>query len=263
MSKYPRELLFTRLSNQTATGIRAWTRDELYESPQKETAVRRFAVADIHGCSQTFRKLVEEGIRLTKCDTLYLLGDYIDRGPDSKGVLDCLMQFRSAGYDIRPIRGNHEQLLLDAISDPEARRIWYGCGGWATMKEFGADSPDEIPQQYISYVAGLPRILTTDNYILVHAGLDFNTKDPLNDTLPESMLWIRDYQVDSGKIDGRTLVTGHTVTPLFAIKASLATKHILLDNGCYDKGEMCCGAMVALDLDTRELLVQENIEECI
>jgi hypothetical protein len=74
------------------------------------------------------------------------------------------------------------------------------------------------------------------------------------------MLWSRDSQVDPSKIGSRTLVTGHTVTPLFAIYDSLAAHHITLDNGCYDKGELSCGALVALDLDTRELLVQENME---
>jgi serine/threonine protein phosphatase 1 len=101
----------------------------------------RYAIGDIHGCARTFKKLVEEVIKFTTADTLYLLGDYIDRGPCSKGVLDYLLQIRDLGYNFRPIRGNHEQLLLDALTDTEARQIWYGNGGWATMHEFGSDMP--------------------------------------------------------------------------------------------------------------------------
>jgi serine/threonine protein phosphatase 1 len=74
------------------------------------------------------------------------------------------------------------------------------------------------------------------------------------------MLWARNYKVDSVKLGGRTLITGHTVTPLFVIRESLASKHITLDNGCYDKGAMTYGSLVALNLETRQLLVQPNIE---
>ena len=74
--------------------------------------MRRIVVGDIHGCSQTFRSLAEEEIRLAGNDILYLLGDYVDRGPDSKGVLDYIMDLMQGGYDVRPLRGNHEEDLL-------------------------------------------------------------------------------------------------------------------------------------------------------
>lgn len=222
--------------------------------------MRRFAVGDVHGCSRTLRKMMEEVLRLRHTDIFYLLGDYIDRGPDSRGVLDYLMQAQESGHDIRPIRGNHEQLLLDAVADPAACGIWYGNGGWTTLQEFGVDTPGAIPHRYLDFIAALPHFLITENHVFVHAGLDFQANDPLKDTPSQFMLWERDYKVDSAKIGGRTLITGHTVMPLFAIRESLFTHHVMLDNGCYDKGEMTCGSLVALNLDTRELLVQENIE---
>lgn len=221
---------------------------------------RRFAIGDIHGCYKTLRKMVEEVLQLKQEDTLFLLGDYIDRGPDSVGVLDYLMKLHESGFDVRPIRGNHEEMLLDAVNDPAARSLWYGNGGWGTLREFGVESPDLIPHRFLDFMTALPYILTTEGYVLVHACLDFRTINPLQDTSRQFMLWARDCQEDYGKIGGRTLVTGHCVTPLFTIKASLATHHIPLDNGCYDKGEISCGALVALDLDSRELFVQENIE---
>jgi len=204
--------------------------------------------------------MVEEVLQLKPDDVLFLLGDYIDRGPDSVGVLDYLMQLRESGFDVRPIRGNHEEMLLYAVADPTTRNTWYGNGGWATLQGFGAETPSAIPQRYFDFISALPCILITEEYVFVHAGLDFQANDPLKDTPSQFMLWARNYTVDSAKIGGRTLVTGHTVTPVFAIRESLATDHIKLDNGCYDKGEMSCGTLVALNLDTRELLVQENIE---
>lgn len=227
------------------------------ESPSRR---RRFAIGDIHGCSRTLQKMVKDVLQLKPDDTLYLLGDYIDRGPDSIGVLDYLLHLRESGFDIRPIRGNHEEMLLEAMADPATRNIWYGNGGWGTVRELGIDSPEGIPQRYLDFISDLPYLLVTDDYVFVHAGLDFQTLDPLKDTPSQFMLWSRGSQIDSAKLGGRTLVTGHSVSPLFAINESLGTHHIMLDNGCYDRGEMCCGALVAVNLDTRELLVQENIE---
>lgn len=221
---------------------------------------RRFAIGDIHGCSKTLRKLVEEVLLLKQDDTLFLLGDYIDRGPDSVGVLDYLMKLQESGFDVRPIRGNHEEMLLDAVNDPAARSLWYGNGGWGTLREFGVESPELIPHRFIDFMTALPYILTTEEYVFVHAGLDFRTINPLQDTSRQFLLWARDCQVTSANIGDRTLITGHCVTPLYTIKASLATHHITLDNGCYDKGEISCGSLVALDLDNQELFVQENIE---
>lgn len=222
---------------------------------------RRFVIGDIHGCSKTLRAMLEEVIQLGPDDVLYLLGDYIDRGPDSKGVLEYLMRLWDEDYDIRPLLGNHEEMLLQAAAgDEEARRMWFSNGGRGTMQQLGAETPAEIPQRYIKFLAMLPRILTTDDYVLVHAGLDFRTADPIHDTSPTAMLWERDYRVDAWKLAGRTMICGHTVRPLFEIKESLQSQYICLDNGCYDKGHIGHGSLVALNLDTRELLVVENCE---
>src|SRR5688500_13625324 len=75
---------------------------------------RRWVISDIHGCLTTLKTLVEQRISLTKADQLFLLGDYIDRGKHSAGVLDYLMGLVSEGYQIYPLLGNHEQMLLDA-----------------------------------------------------------------------------------------------------------------------------------------------------
>ena len=221
---------------------------------------RRFAVGDIHGCCRTLRALVENVLRLQAKDTLFLLGDYLDRGPDSKGVLDYLMALADADYDVRPLLGNHEEMALLSVGDPAVRELWYRNLGEITLGQFGAGSPGEIPQRYLDFLAGLPRILTTDGYALVHAGLDFSTPFPLRDTSPSFLVWERDFRVQPEKLAGRTLLCGHTVTPLSEIRASLGGRLICLDNGCWSKGGPSFGNLVALNLDTRELLVQENCD---
>lgn len=221
---------------------------------------RRFAIGDIHGCIKSLKKMVEERLLLEPEDMLFLMGDYIDRGPDSKGVLDYMLQLLESGYDIHPLRGNHEDMLLNAAEDLAARGLWYGNGGWGTMREFGVETPKEIPQRYLDFLFSLPFMYLLDDYVLVHAGLDFRKVDPITESTPQDLLWARDYKADPAKLAGRTLITGHTRTPLFEIKESLATNHIRLDNGCYSKGEIGYGALVALNLDARELLVQKNID---
>jgi len=221
---------------------------------------RRFAVGDVHGCLRTLRTLVEKLIDLKRHDTLYLLGDYLDRGPHSKGVLDYLMALLEGGYDLRPILGNHEEMALQSVTDPKARAMWYFNRGGSTVAQFGVESPADIPARYLSFLASLPLILTTDDYVFVHAGLDFSTPDPVRDTQATCMLWERNFEVQTEKLRGRTLLCGHTVTSLSQIRSSLGKPVICLDNGCFAKEQPGFGNLVALQLDTRELLVQKNCD---
>lgn len=224
------------------------------------TVRRRFAIGDIHGCSRTLRAMMAEMIRPEPHDIIYLLGDYIDRGPDSKEVLDYLMDLFMGDCDLRPLRGNHEQMLLDAIEDSKTFAIWKANGGYATLKEFGISHPRDLPQRYLDFLNIMPLMHLMDDYVLVHAGLDFRKDNPIAETSSYDLLWARDYRVNPVKLEGRTLVTGHSRTQLFAIHDSLQSCHINLDNGCFSKGELGEGALVALNLDTRELLVQMNCE---
>jgi serine/threonine protein phosphatase 1 len=155
-------------------------------------------------------------------------------------------------------------MLLNAVSrGEEAQNIWFGNGGWATLQQFGVKKPTDIPQDYIKFLSMLPTVLTTEDYVLVHAGLHFGVADPINDTPDYFRLWDRDYKVAPELIGNRTLVVGHTKTDIHTIRNSLATHHthhIKLDNGCYDKGHVGFGSLVALDLDSREIIEVRNCE---
>ncbi len=76
-----------------------------------------WVIPDIHGCVKTLRSLIEDMIKPSKHDWLYFLGDYIDRGPDSKGVIDYLMYLQQEDYNIRTLMGNHEDYLLKAYDE--------------------------------------------------------------------------------------------------------------------------------------------------
>jgi len=225
---------------------------------------RTFAIGDVHGCSKTF-KLLLDAIGLYRTDRVYLLGDLIDRGPDSKGVIETILSMQHDGFDIRPLRGNHEDMLLLAERTGvfDDLLLWLHNGGDATLKGYSVDHPKDIPLEHLEFLDGLPYYRMTRQYLFVHAGLDFSLDEPLSVAGRIAMLWTRDGKVDSNKIGARTMVTGHTTHTLDAIKKSLTTKHILTDNGChlgtgFTEGK---GNLVAVNLDTRELIVQPNIDE--
>ena len=78
-----------------------------------------FAIGDIHGCFKTFKKLLLEEIGIQQSDKIYCIGDYIDRGNDSKGVMDFIINLRIAGYHVYTLRGNHEQMMLEPKTEAE------------------------------------------------------------------------------------------------------------------------------------------------
>lgn len=76
--------------------------------------MKKYAITDIHGCNKTFQALLDK-IAFTTADALYLLGDYIDRGPDSKGVFDTIFNLQETGHSVHCLRGNHEAMFLDSL----------------------------------------------------------------------------------------------------------------------------------------------------
>lgn len=227
--------------------------------------MRRFAVGDIHGCERTFRALLNR-IDLKKDDELYLLGDYIDRGPNSLGVLDLIWELRRHGYQVHCLRGNHEQMMVEAVEGGwEAERRWLMNGGDETLASFGLERAAQLPKPYVDFFGGLPFLLEAGNYLLVHAGLNFRTSNPLLD--PYALLWIRDWyeQVNYEWLGDRIILHGHTPAPFMGIKLQLGLleeqRYLDLDCGCVFGERDGLGYLVAFDLDRRKLFFQKNIEK--
>lgn len=224
------------------------------------TDSRTFVIPDIHGCARTFRRLIFEVVRLKKTDVLYLLGDMIDRGPDSKGVIDTILELQASGYDVRPIRGNHEQMLLTYMHTPLYKNLalWLANGGCNTLESYGVAMPEEL-EELIKFLRTMPFHRSTNSHVFVHAGLDFTLEDPFSSE--EAMLWKRSGGVNRKKLSGRVLVSGHTPLPLSKIRHSLNTAHIRLDNGCVQCDTLReVGNLVALELENGLLYMQENID---
>lgn len=222
----------------------------------------RWVITDIHGCYHTFKALLEEQIKLTSRDTLYLLGDYISKGPYSKQVLDYLMQLQERGFDMHLLRGNHEQEMLNALQGTTSLTTLREKGGFTFLKNFEADHPAAIPDHYINFMEQLDWYFTLDQWLLVHAGFDFDAADPFAPS--EAMVNIRDYSVDLQQTAGRRIIHGHSPTDLNQITNTLRTnkaKHLSLDAGCVYRDNNNQGVLLALNLDSWHWKTQKNIDE--
>jgi serine/threonine protein phosphatase 1 len=228
----------------------------------------KYAISDIHGCSKTFLALLNK-IQLSPSDELFLLGDYVDRGPDSKGVIDIIMQLQADGYTVRCLRGNHEQLVLYAMNSLEGLENWAASDGLTTLNSFGITKFTDIPAPYVAFLNELHHIIYVDDYILVHAGLNFQLSDPVSD--PWSLLTIRHWQdeIDNAWLKNRIVVHGHTPMMRDAIVfqcEDLQQKQYLdIDAGCVYApprytSRIGMGFLCAFDMDRREVHFHRNVE---
>lgn len=210
---------------------------------------RTFAISDIHGNRNAFRKALDE-IGLQKSDQLILIGDLIDRGVDSKGVLDAVLSLRQDKFDVVCLRGNHEEMLLDALRDPLQDYRWLMNGGKECLASFGVDSVEKIPLEYIDLINSFQYYHQTEKYIFVHAALDMQLADPFADT--HTMLWSRDQKrlLNTDWLGKRVLIHGHTPTHENVITDSVfeMNRIICIDNGSYFQKEGY-GSLCVLQLD--------------
>jgi serine/threonine protein phosphatase 1 len=227
---------------------------------------RRLVIGDIHGCIDTFRALLDK-VALSPSDTLYLLGDYIDKGADSGAVIDQILELQARRYAVVALRGNHEENLIHAHENynPKTLRAFVGriSKSWTLL-----DGDGKIQQRYLDFAYSLPDYHDTGDFILVHAGLNFKLEDPFSDRL--TLLGERRWQgeADMAKIGMRRIVHGHQPTCMEDIRRAVASGDDILplDAGCVytqprkglaslQLGHLCC-----LDLDSQQLTFQKNID---
>ena len=172
---------------------------------------RIFAVGDIHGQLKLLDRLLAQLPLEPKEDLLVFLGDYVDRGPDPKGVLERLMFLDKSGFNTVFLKGNHEVMLLDYFSGRNRERFLFN-GGYTTLQSYARPGQDpmeaELPPDHLEFINGLELYFETQDAIFVHAGL--RPGIPLKDQDPEDLLWIRDEFFSSGYDWGKAVVFGHT-----------------------------------------------------
>ena len=220
---------------------------------------RKIVVGDVHGCNRTFRHLVGEVIKLTRKDTLILLGDYINKGPDSKGVLDFIIELKRDGFEVIALRGNHEELLINAWEgDKESEEKWLKMGGDETLKSLRVNNISAIPQTYKTILNRMGYYLEMEEAFIVHAGFNFSIEDPFSDC--EAMLTIRDYTAEESFLKGRKIIHGHTPIEIQKIRNQVLNNQatINIDAGCVYPHKEGKGYLAAIELGSWKLYEVKN-----
>lgn len=218
---------------------------------------RIFCIGDIHGCSNTLDDLLVNTIKLKKTDHLVFVGDYIDRGPDSKGVIDIILNLEKKEYKTTCLLGNHEELFMESDLDDDIFIHWFkDCGGFDTLKSFNVPTYENLEEKYKYFFKSLLHYKIIQNkFIVVHAGINFNNEDIFSDK--RALLWERNTQIDLQKIKNRLIIHGHTPQPLAKTKKQVLsidnTRMINIDNGCFLNDTVGLGRLTCLELNTMKL----------
>lgn len=235
---------------------------------------KRWVIPDIHGYAKTLEALLAQ-IQPAKSDHLIFLGDYIDRGPDSKKVIDIIMQLQENGYLVTALYGNHEEFLLlnyydtqkkkgffDFLKTNLLKKEWLEFGGKTTLKSFGIKSIKHIPIKYIQWLEKLEYYKEFNDCVLVHAGLNFKPENVYQDK--KAMLWAKEFKIIPSKIGYKKLIHGHTPVDLEFIHHSIAQKDqefLDLDNGVFMTQKPGFGNLLAYELNEKLLITQHNEDE--
>lgn len=219
--------------------------------------LRQIAIGDIHGCVKTFRFLVHNELQVTSNDHLILLGDIIDRGPDSKGVIDEIFALKERGIRVQVLQGNHEEMMINASQSNESNDYWLRNGGQETLDSFGVKHVSDIQTTYLDFIRHTEIYVETAEYIFVHAGLNFHKSDPFSDY--NAMKWVRKMEIDPTKIGNRTIVHGHVPAPL-PLLMKLRKFNINIDAGCVYKDYRGLGNLLAFDVTNKKFVSVANCE---
>jgi serine/threonine protein phosphatase 1 len=177
---------------------------------------RMLAISDIHGELELFNKLLEKVEYDASEDQLILLGDYVDRGPDSKGVVDRVMELKKQGAIV--LRGNHDEMMISAIDGSDFdRERWYRNGALPTLQSYDPSINDmDIPDtdlflEHVDFIKNLDYYYETEDYIFVHAGVQPGVDRKETDS--DKFVWIREEFYEHYNED-KVVIFGHTPTAL-------------------------------------------------
>jgi serine/threonine protein phosphatase 1 len=218
---------------------------------------RLYVIGDIHGRSDLLDRMVVaisgdlEGNPVEQRLTV-TLGDYIDRGPDSRGVIERLAQ-NPFPTDLVALKGNHEALLETFLRDPSVGHHWRRLGGLETLASYGvpvgslmlgknyAEAAEAlhraVPQTHLAFIGSLRTSLSVGRYFLCHAGV--RPGIPLERQSADDLLWIREPFLGSRADFGKIVVHGHTP----AEKPEVLANRINVDTGAYMTNRLTCVAL--------------------
>lgn len=212
---------------------------------------RIFAIGDIHGSFHALSALIDK-IQPTKDDTLIFLGDYVNRGDNSKGVLDMLMTLPDVCRTVF-VRGNHELIMLDGLKCPDDFNFWLRVGGDKTLSSFGLrpvfSECWHLPFDYVRFLKSTQDYYETDDFIFCHASIYSHL--PLNKQDDYALRWRKLELSHTRHISGKTMICGHT---------EQIDGQILFTDGiiCIDTWAYGGGCLTALEINTMTAYQADN-----
>ena len=225
-----------------------------------------YAIGDVHGRDDLLEAMLarivsDRGRRhADRPTTVVLVGDYVDRGPDSAAVIDRLMRGID-GFELVCLKGNHEAMLLACVDadDPRTWLHWMGNGGEATLRSFGLDANNSgesrsligaVGLERLAWLRRLPLYHATPDYLFVHAGIVPGRR--IEEQAEHDLLWIRDRFLFSDNDHGRLVIHGHTPVA----EPELRPNRIGIDTGASFTGRLT--AVVLGEADGPRFLIAES-----
>jgi serine/threonine protein phosphatase 1 len=221
--------------------------------PEAPAGKRIYAVGDIHGRSDLLadiHRAIREDARGFAGELVCVyVGDYIDRGPDSRGVIESLAARPLAGCRSHFLMGNHEDIMLRFLADATVAPVWIMNGGGTTLDSYGVEWRDSaadgfaaaqaalrrnLPDPHLRFLRALEPCHEEGGYLFVHAGI--RPGRPVERQDPHDLMWIRDEFLYSTADHGHVVVHGHTI----AEEPQLLDNRIGIDTGAYATGRLTC-----------------------
>jgi serine/threonine protein phosphatase 1 len=220
--------------------------------------LRLYAIGDIHGCDEMLadvhrRIAADLTTRPTPDHRIIHIGDYVDRGPDSAGVVARLVRLQAENPRMQFLRGNHDERLLAFLDDPSVGDIYLtdNIGGPATLRSYGvapnrfrvfgrgfaaqsAELAERMPAEHRAFLEGLETTLRFGDFLFVHAGIRPGV--PLAEQDPQDLIWIREEFLFDGRDHGFVVVHGHTIADAPEIRPN----RINIDTGAVFGGPLTC-----------------------
>lgn len=228
---------------------------------------RLYAIGDIHGRLDLLDQLLtridaDDAARPAARTTLIFLGDLVDRGPDSAGVVERLRQLAASGRDVRFLLGNHEEVFLHAIREEKTEALKFFCriGGRETILSYGITETDynamdydelkaalaeRVPESHLSFLESFEDLIELGDYLFVHAGIRPGVA--IQEQRPRDLRWIREPFLDHAAPHDRMVIHGHTITA----DVDEHSNRIGIDTGAYASG---CLTALGIEGDDRWVL---------
>lgn len=225
--------------------------DAIHRAP---TATRVYAVGDVHGhldLLSQMRDMISEDVKADRRErnVIVYLGDYIDRGPDSRGVVELLLNEPLVGIEEIHLKGNHEDFMLQFLDDPLIGEQWYLNGGDTTLASYGVERTvmtegsdrfiavrdrlrSKLPVEHLAFLRSLAMYHVEGDYLFVHAGI--RPGRPMEKQEAHDVMWIRGEFLSSDADHGYCVVHGHSISP----EPELRRNRIGIDTGAFYTGRL-------------------------